>query len=38
LIISAQNVNGPDSFIIEIEKAKVNGLLQEFDGDLNFLA
>ena len=38
LVISAQRVNGPESFIIEIEKSKVNGLLAEFEGDLNFLA
>ena len=37
LVISAQNKDGPESFIIEIEKSKVNGLLQEFDGDLAFL-
>jgi len=37
-VISAQRVNGPESFIIEIEKSKVNGLLAEFEGDLSFLA
>lgn len=37
-MISAQRVNGPESFIIEIEKSKVNGLLAEFEGDLSFLA
>lgn len=37
LVISAQNKDGPESFIIEIEKSKVNGLLQEFEGDLAFL-
>lgn len=38
LVISAQSIDGPESFIIEIEKSKVNGLLTEFDGDLSFLA
>lgn len=38
LVISAQSINGPESFIIEIEKSKVNGLLSEFGGDLNFMA
>lgn len=38
LVISAQRVNGPESFIIEIEKAKVDGLLKEFEGDMGFLA
>lgn len=38
LVISAQNVDGPESFLIEIEKGKVGGLLQEFDGDMGFLA
>jgi len=38
LVISAQAVEGPESFIIEIDSSKVNGLLSEFDGDLNFLA
>jgi len=38
LVISAQHTNGPESFIIEIEKSKVSGLLSEFDGDLTFLA
>ena len=37
-MISAQRVGGPESFIIEIEKSKVNGLLAEFEGDLNYLA
>ena len=37
-MISAQKVEGPESFIIEIEKGKVDGLLQEFDGDMAFLA
>ena len=31
-------MEGPESFIIEIEKDKVEGLLNEFDGDLSWLA
>lgn len=31
-------MEGPESFIIEIEKEKVEGLLNEFDGDLSWLA
>ena len=31
-------MEGPESFIIEIEKDKVEGLLNEFDGDLGWLA
>lgn len=38
LVISAQSINGPESFIIEIERTKVNGLLNEFEGDLSYLA
>lgn len=38
LVISAQRLDGPESFIIEIEKNKVGGLLQEFDGDMGFMA
>lgn len=37
-MISAQKVDGPESFLIEIEKSKVGALLQSFDGDMNFLA
>ena len=37
-MISAQKISGPESFIIEIEKDKVEGLLNEFEGDLNWLA
>ena len=37
-MISAQRLNGPESFIIEIEKSKVAGLLKEFEGDMAFLA
>ena len=37
-MISAQKISGPESFIIEIEKDKVEGLLSEFEGDLNWLA
>ena len=38
LVISAQKMDGPESFIIEIEKTKVDILLQEFEGDLSLLA
>ena len=38
LVISAQRLDGPESFIIEIEQSKVGGLLQEFEGDMSFLA
>ena len=38
LVISAQRVEGPESFIIEIESSKVQGLLHEFEGDYSFLA
>ena len=38
LVISAQHIGGPESFIIEIEKGKVESLLAEFDGDLTYLA
>jgi len=38
LVISAQRIQGPESFIIEIEASKVNGLLQEFDNDFGYLA
>jgi len=38
LVISAQRVDGPESFVIEIENSKVQGLLTEFDGDFGFLA
>ena len=31
-------MGGPESFIIEIEKSKVEGLLAEFDGNLAYLA
>jgi len=31
-------MDGPESFIIEIEKFKVEGLLLEFEGDLSLLA
>ena len=31
-------MEGPESFIIEIEREKVEGLLNEFDGDLSWLA
>ena len=38
MVISAQRVNGPESFIIEIEKPKVEGLLRAFEGDMGFMA
>ena len=38
MVISAQRIQGPESFIIEIEASKVNGLLQEFDNDFGYLA
>ena len=38
LLISAQKIGGPESFIIEIEQSKVEGLLAEFDGDLAYLS
>ena len=38
LVISAQRIQGPESFIIEIEKSKIDGLLKEFEGDVSFLA
>ena len=38
LVISAQRNDGPESFIIEIENSKVDGLLSEFAGDMSFLA
>jgi len=38
LVISSQRVEGPESFVIEIENAKVQGLLSEFEGDFSFLA
>jgi len=38
LVISAQHMNGPESFIIEIEASKVSTLLNEFNGDLGLVA
>ena len=38
LVISAQHVELPDSFIIEIEAPKVGKLIQEFNNDFNFMA
>ena len=38
LVISAQHVELPDSFIIEIEAPKVSKLIQEFNNDFNFMA
>jgi hypothetical protein len=38
LVISAQKTDGPESFIIEIEKNKVDGLLNEFESDMGFMA
>ena len=37
-MISAQKINGPESFVIEIENSKVQGLLSEFEGDYSFMA
>ena len=31
-------MQGPESFIIEIEASKVEGLLSEFEGDLAYLS
>lgn len=38
LVISAQHVELPDSFIIEIEAPKVGKLIQEFNNDFTFMA
>lgn len=38
LVISSQHTQGPESFIIEIEPDKVEGLLNEFNGDCNLMA
>ena len=38
LVISAQHVELPDSFIIEIEAPKVGQLIQEFGHDFNHMA
>ena len=38
LVISAQHMKGPESFIIEIEASKVGALLNEFAGDLSIMA
>ena len=38
LVISAQKIDGPESFVIEIEQSKIQGLLGEFEGDFGFLA
>ena len=38
LVISAQHVELPDSFIIEIEAAKVGQLIQEFGSDFSHMA
>ena len=37
-MISAQHEDLPDSFIIEIEAAKVQHLLNEFNNDFNLMA
>ena len=37
-MVSAQRIEGPESFIIEIESGKVDGLLGEFGGDMSYLA
>ena len=38
MVISAQHEDLPDSFIIEIEAAKVQHLLNEFNNDFNLMA
>lgn len=38
LVISAQHEDLPDSFIIEIEAAKVQHLLNEFQNDFSLMA
>ena len=38
LVISAQHEDLPDSFIIEIEAAKVQHLLNEFTNDFSLMA
>lgn len=38
LVISAQHIELPDSFIIEIEAPKVGKLIQEFSNDFNYMA
>jgi len=38
LVISAQHVEQPDSFIIEIESQKVNNLVNEFNNDFVLMA
>jgi len=38
LVISAQHEDLPDSFIIEIEAAKVQHLLSEFGNDFSLMA
>ncbi len=38
LVISAQHEDLPDSFIIEIEAAKVQHLLNEFNNDFSLMA
>lgn len=38
LVVSAQHMQGPESFIIEIEAPKVDALVNEFGGDLAYLA
>jgi len=38
LVISAQHVELPDSFIIEIENKKVDHLIHEFTNNFDFMA
>lgn len=38
LVISAQHIDQPDSFIIEIEQMKVNHLVNEFGNDFSIMA
>ena len=37
LVISGKKVDGPENYVIEIEKSQVNGLLSEFDNDVPLL-
>ena len=36
LVISGKKVDGPENYVIEIEKSQVNGLLSEFDNDVRY--
>ena len=37
-MISAQKIDGPESYVIEIENSKVQSLLSEFEGDYSYMA